>query len=331
VRFIVYGAGAVGGVVGAQLCRAGHDVVLIARGAHHDAIAAHGLRFRSPDEDVVVPIPVVAAPSELRFGIDDVVLLGVKSQDTFAACQALTEVAASDLPVVSLQNGVANEPMLLRFFANVFGICVMAPTSHLEPGVVHAMSTPIHGLLDIGRYPTGDDATHGWATASAVAAALSQSGFESLARPDIMRWKYTKLLMNLGNAVQAACTPDDDARELVRRARSEGVATLDAAGIAYASQEEDRARRGERLTVRPIDGAPRGGGSTWQSLARRTGTTEVDYLNGEIAWLGRRHGVATPVNAALCSLTRRLARERATPQSVPAAEVLAGLPVPPLR
>jgi 2-dehydropantoate 2-reductase len=320
VRIIVYGAGAVGGVVGARLQRAGHDVVLIARGPHHDAIAAHGLRFRSPDEDVVVPVPVVAAPSELRFGADDVVLLGVKSQDTFDACQALAAAASPDLPVVSLQNGVANEPMLLRSFANVFGICVMAPTSHLEPGVVHATSAPIHGLLDIGRYPTGDGAT-----ASAVAAALSESGFESVVRPDIMRWKYAKLLMNLGNAVQAACVPDDGARELVRRARAEGVATLDAAGIAYASQEEDRARRGDLLTVRPIDGAPRGGGSTWQSLARRTGATEVDYLNGEIVWLGRRQRIATPVNEALCTLTRRLAREAAAPQSVPAAAVLADL------
>jgi 2-dehydropantoate 2-reductase len=320
MRFVVYGAGAVGGVVGAQLHRNGHDVVLIARGAHRDAIAANGLRFRSPDEDVVVPVPVVGAPAELAFGPDDVVLMGMKSQDTPAAIQALAAHASADLPVVALQNGVANEPVLLRNFAHVYGICVMAPTAHVEPGTVDAMSAPVHGLLDIGRYPRDTDDTAG-----AVAAALNGSGFESIVRPDIMRWKYTKLLMNLGNAVDAACVPDDDARELVRLARAEGVATLDAAGIEYASQEEDRARRGDLLTVRPIEGALRGGGSTYQSLARGTGATEVDYLNGEIVWLGRRQERATPVNAALCALVHRVVRAGAAPRSIPAAEVLAGL------
>ena len=126
----------------------------------------------------------------------------------------------------------------------------MAPTAHIEPGVVDAQSAPIHGLLDIGRYPSGIDET-----ATTVAAALSGSGFESVPRADIMRWKYTKLLMNLGNAVDATCRPGEDAGELVRRARAEGVATLDAAGIEYASREEDRARRADLLTVRPIEGA----------------------------------------------------------------------------
>ena len=158
-----------------------------------------------------------------------------------------------------------------------------------------------------------------------IATALSASGFESVPRPDIMRWKYTKLLMNLGNAVDAACIPGDDANELVRMARAEGGATLDAVGIAYASREEDRERRGTRLTVRPIAGADRGGGSTWQSLTRGTGAVEVDYLNGEIVWLGRCQGRDTPVNAALCELAHRMAREHAEPRTADAAELLARL------
>jgi 2-dehydropantoate 2-reductase len=320
MRYIVYGAGAVGGVVGAQLHRNGHETVLVARGAHRDAIAAVGLRFRSPDEDVVVPVPVVGGPDELDFRAGDVVLLGVKSQDTFGAIEALAAHAPPDLPVVSLQNGVANEPMLLRAFANVYGICVMAPTAHLEPGVVDAQSAPIHGLLDIGRYPAGIDDT-----TTTVAAALSSSGFESVPRADIIRWKYTKLLMNLGNAVDATCRPGEDAGELVRQARAEGVATLDEAGIQYAPREEDRARRADLLTVRPIEGAVRGGGSSWQSLARGTGAIEVDYLNGEIVWVGRCQGRDTPVNAALCELAHRMAREKAPPRTADAAAVLAGI------
>jgi 2-dehydropantoate 2-reductase len=317
VRFIVYGAGAVGGVVGARLFQHDHEVVLIARGAHRDAIAAHGLRLQSADEDVTLPIPVVGAPAEVEFRADDIVLLGVKSQDTVGAALDLTAVAGAAVPVVSLQNGVANEPTLLRWFAAVYGICVMAPTAHVEPGVVQANSTPISGLLDIGRYPHGVDET-----ATAVATALAKSQCESVPRADIMRWKYRKLLMNLGNAVDATCAPSDAARDLVRAARHEGAACLDAAVVARASADEDRERRADLLTVRPIAGAGRGGGSTWQSLARGTGAVEVDYLNGEIARIGRERGFPTPVNALLCAFANRMARDHAPPQSADAAPLL---------
>jgi 2-dehydropantoate 2-reductase len=317
MRIIVYGAGAVGGVVGARLFQAGHDVVLIARGAHRDAIATRGLRLRTADEDVTLPVPVVGTPDEITFRPDDVVLLGMKSQDTVDAALALVAHAGPDVAVVSLQNGVANEPALLRWFANVYGICVMAPTSHLEAGVVQANAIPISGLLDIGRYPHGVDDT-----ARTVADALSSATFESIPRPDIMRWKHCKLLMNLGNAVQAAYAPGDDAHALVRAARHEGADCLDAAGIDRASVEEDRERRGDKLQVRPIDGAHRGGGSTWQSLERGTGSVEVDYLNGEIARIGREIGFPTPVNARLCRDVKVLARDRRPPGSVDAAPLL---------
>ena len=74
----------------------------------------------------------------------------------------------------------------------------MLPATFLEPGVVQASSSPTSGLLDLGRYPSGVDAT-----AEAIAAALRDSSFSSNAIPDIMRWKYCKLLMNLGNSAQA--------------------------------------------------------------------------------------------------------------------------------
>jgi 2-dehydropantoate 2-reductase len=70
---------------------------------------------------------------------------------------------------------------------------------------------------------------------------------------------------------------------------------------------------------------PRGGSSTWQSVARASGRIETDYLNGEIVLLGRLHGVATPVNEALQALAARLARERGRPGSVPLAEIEAAI------
>jgi 2-dehydropantoate 2-reductase len=67
------------------------------------------------------------------------------------------------------------------------------------------------------------------------------------------------------------------------------------------------------MQVQQIPEAPRLGGSTWQSLARESGSAEVDYLNGEIALLGRLHGVPTPLNDLLQRLVTEYARDRRKP------------------
>ena len=306
MRFVVLGAGAVGGVIGGRLFEHGYDVVLIARGTHYEAIRDRGLRLESPDGRAVLPIPVVSHPSDLDLTDDDVVLLTVKSQDTRHAIAPLT--ARPDTPIVCVQNGVENERVALRSFANVYGICVMCPTTHLLPGVVQANSSPTTGILDIGRIPEGSDDI-----ATAIAAALRASTFSSEARPDIARWKYAKLLSNLGNAVEAVCGPAARPGTIFSRAKAEGEACLRAAGIEFATDEEDAARRGDLLTLRPIDGRRRVGGSSWQSLQRGTGTIETDYLNGEVVLMGRLHGVATPVNEALHRLANQIARDRRPP------------------
>jgi 2-dehydropantoate 2-reductase len=186
--------------------------------------------------------------------------------------------------------------------------------------VVAVASSPITGLLDLGCYPEGVDDT-----AARIAAALEDSTFESVPRADIMRWKYTKLLMNLGNSVEALCRRDDNAIELSRRARREGASVLRAAGIDLASQNEDAERRGDRLRPRPINGAARGGGSSWQSLRRGTGSIESDYLNGEIVLLGRLNGVPTPANSLLQRRAHAAAEARLAPGTLAAADLLAEL------
>jgi 2-dehydropantoate 2-reductase len=196
MRYVVYGAGAVGGVVGALLHQSGHDVVLMARGAHLAAIQRGGLRLETPAGASTAHIAAVEGPDAVDWRDDDVVLLAVKSDATMACALALAAAAPPTVSVVSLQNGVANEPALLRWFARVYGVCVMAPTGHLQPGVVEANCHPVPAILDIGQYPDGLDDV-----AESVAGAFGDAGIVSQPRPDIMRWKYRKLMMNLGNAV----------------------------------------------------------------------------------------------------------------------------------
>ncbi len=324
VRFVVIGAGAVGGVVGARLYQHGTEVALVARGAHLDAMTADGLRVRSPDDDVTVWPTLAATVGDIEWREGDVVLLAVKSQDSDAVLHDLSLVAPVDLPVVCMQNGVGNERLALRHFDNVYGMCVMLPAAHLEPGVVLAYSSPITGLLDLGRYPASADGPVD-PLALDVSEILRSSSFDSFARGDIMEWKYTKLLMNLPNAVEAACGPAARAGEFAAKLREEGVAVLDAAGIAHVSDEEDRRRRGKLLSMRPISGERRGGGSSWQSLARGTGAIEADQLNGEVVLLGRLHGVETPANALIQRVANTMAAAGAEPGSVEETELLGRL------
>ncbi len=320
MRFIIYGAGAVGGVIGARLFQAGHDVVLIARGAHLEAIREQGLELQSPKETVRLPIPAVGSPRELTFGPDDAVVLAMKTQHTLPALHELEAVAPPSTPIVCAQNGVENERMAARRFDNVYGTHVVLPATHLEPGVVQANSAGAPGILDTGRYPQGADAF-----CEEFTAALRAATFEARPEPKIMRWKYTKLLLNLGNAVEAALGSAPEARDWSRRAREEAIACYRAAGIDFATREEDLERRGNHLQVAPIGGKPRGGGSTWQSLARGSGSTEADYLNGEIVLLGKLHGVPTPVNRVLQIVANRMAREGMAPGSLTSAELEAEL------
>ncbi len=320
MRTVVYGAGAIGGVLGARLHQNGREVVLVARGPHYEAMRDHGLRVETPVGHDIVDVPVVDTPGAVEWGGDDVVVLAMKTQDTADALRALIAAGAHGLPVACAQNGVENERMALRMGGAVYGICVMCPAAHLQPGVVQAFSLPSPGILDVGRYPAGSDPV-----AEALAEAFRAATFHAEARHDIMRWKYTKLLMNLGNAAEALCGPSARVSEITRMARAEGIAALGAAGIEFVSDEGFAERRGDLIRPQAIGGGPRPGGSSWQSLARGTGRIEADYLNGEVALLGRLHGVPTPANALLQRAAGEAARRRLPPGAMSADELLADL------
>jgi 2-dehydropantoate 2-reductase len=308
LRYVTYGAGGIGGVLAAKLHLHGFDVAVIARGAHLEAIQRDGLRLRHPliEEPIALPIAAYSAPSEIEFREGDVVVLTMKSQDTFAALDDLSAAAGDSVPVVNCQNGVENERLALRLFSRVYGMVIYMPGAHLEPGLVETSAWPISGVLDLGRYPSGNDAL-----AEAIAADLRACDLLSEARPDIMRLKYAKLMQNMLNAVQAVCGMKG-ADDLLARLRAEAEACYRIAGIDYAAMK-DIDDRAAGLSRNRVHGWP--GGSTLQSLLRGTGSVEVDYLNGEIVLLGRLHGVPTPANEIFQENANRLARERLQPGS----------------
>jgi len=313
--------------VGGRLFQQGFDVTLVARGEHGRALRS-GLVLEDPKEAATLPIPAVEDVADVSWEGDAdgdvVVLLAVKGQHTDQALAQLMDASApSSTPVVCMQNGVENERRALRHFPRTFGMCVMCPASQLQPGVVQVHSAPVSGLLDLGCFPHGLDAQ-----AQAIADAIDATTFESVARPDIMRWKYRKLLMNLANAVEALCGPGARFSPLAKEVQREGKEALAAAGIEAVGSEEDRDRRGDHLQMAATASGEWQGGSSWQSLARGAGSIEAEYLNGEIALLGGLHGVPTPVNELLERLALQAASKGTPPGSMRLEDLskMAGMP-----
>jgi 2-dehydropantoate 2-reductase len=318
-RYVVLGAGAVGCALGGALQVAGADVVLVARGAQLDALQRRGLDLALPSRTIHLAVEAVAGPGAIRFEPRDVVLLCTKSQGSASALAGLAAAAPREVPVVCAQNGVSNEPLAAERFARVYALVVFSPCQFVEPGRVSVHAEPVLGGLDIGRHPSGTDDV-----VEDLARDLTAAGFDARAEPRIERFRYAKLLSNLSNAVQALAGEAALASPLTARLRAEGEACLRAAGIDFAPLDELYARNGAVRDL-PVDGARRGGGSTWQSLSRGTGSIETDYLNGAIVALGEEHGVPTPANRAVLALARRAAEERWLPERLTVAELEAAV------
>jgi len=317
MRIIIYGAGGIGGVIGAQLFKAGHDVMLIARGSHLDAIQKNGLRYETPHGAETLAIQAVGHPSEIDFRDGDIALLTMKAQHTLDALDTLRDAAGDATPVVCGQNGVANERLALRRFQHVYGMLLYLPSNFIEPGIIQTHSAKTIGILDTGVYPSGTDARVG-----ALMAMLESANFSARPVANIMRWKYGKLLINLGNALNALCPRNDEADPVRALLRAEGSACFAAAGINYVEEDEIKERRGDLMKSGKIEGVGRQGDSSWQGLMRGNRDIEADYLNGEIVMLGRLHGIPTPANALLQKLAIEMAREGTPPQSMSAVDLL---------
>jgi len=316
MRIIVYGVGAIGGTVAAALSHSGHEVIGIARGSHLEAIQANGLLLRTPETSLRAQLRCVSDPSEIQFRPDDAILLTMKTQDTLAALERLRAAGISEQPIFCVQNGVTNELLALRRFKEVHGVTVMMPASISAPGEVGAFAAPRHGIFDIGLFPSGSNGHD-----ERLAQCLEAANIAAFVRPDVMKSKYGKLLLNLSNILQAALGLDADYKHLESLLRSEAEAAFTAAGIAWLDVGAADARRDELMRSRPIPGIERSGGSTMQSLERGAGSVETDYLNGEVVLLGRLHGVPTPANAYFTELGARMVREKLKPGDISVPQV----------
>lgn len=291
-RYVIIGAGAVGAGLAAEFDRAGVSYVLAGRGANHSYLTENSLRYVRPDGVRPVRLHVDAAPVLTP---DDVLILAVKSQQTEAAVQewAWRPVAgggvAADLPIVTLQNGLQTEYAVARRFARTYAGSLLVPARYTSVGEVVSGSSPIVAVLTLGAFPGGTEG------AEPIAEDLRRAGWAVQLSDDVLAWKAAKLLWSVRNGLEVLT---GDPGDLADRLASEARAVLDAAGLRIADTVAERTIDLTGFGVDPASGIQAGQQSTWQSF-QRGGSTEVDYLNGEVVLLGRLHGVPTPVNRAL--------------------------------
>jgi 2-dehydropantoate 2-reductase len=332
-RYVIIGAGAIGGTVGAVLTRAGIPTVLVARGRHAETLASAGLTLRTPDGTFHTAVTAVSGAQHLRLTPDDVLIFTTKTQQLDVALQEWVDrpvhgpdsvlgTAGELLPAMTALNGVVAEEKALRYFRQVFGICVWLPAVHLEPGEVIVRSWPVVGQFHIGRWPAPLRTHADTELLQSLTETWNAAGIRVRVVDDVAPWKYNKLLSNLGNAAGALSSDGADISELVAAVRGEGEHVLRYAGIEFVSFEISTAARADGPRPRPVPGSNTGpSNSTWQSLSRSTGNVETDFFNGEIVLIAHRHGITAHINAALARAARSAVRNGLGPSRYSAAQL----------
>lgn len=307
MRYIIYGAGGIGSIMGGHLSRTGHDVILIGRPGHVSVINNNGLRLITPTGTYVLRIPAVTNPSQIDFATGDVIFLCMKGQDTELALKDLKKVA-EDIPIFCFQNGVRNEEIAIQYYSGVYGVMVRVGTVYLTDGEVIARRDP-PGWYIIGRYPEGTDEL-----TEAVVEELRTASYLGKITADIMPYKWGKLIGNLGNAIGAITNGDrESTRPIYNAVAQEAQAIMQKAGIKWISQEQVT-RDWPEITV-PLHGQlnTEAQSSTWQSLARHQGSVETEFLNGEIVRVAKTLGLQAPINEKLVGISQEMAANHEPP------------------
>jgi 2-dehydropantoate 2-reductase len=320
----IMGAGSIGCYVGGRLLASrAADVTFVGRERVAQELAEHGLTVRDHNNAVTI------SPEHITFASDpaavagcDVIAVSVKSAHTPEVGRDLADLLPPGTTVVSLQNGVRNATTLRESLPTctvVAGVVDFNVVS-LGDGVFHC---GLGGGLSFAR------------GAAALADSLRNAGFAVTEHADIASIQWTKLLVNLNNAVSALSdVPTREMlasrsyRRVIAALITEGVATLRTAGIRPAPLRGLPVALMPRILRLPdalahivlraqIRADPHARSSMWEDLTRRR-STEVDFLNGEIVRLGADAGVSVPLNSRMVELVHAAEAAGAGPPGISA-------------
>jgi len=306
MRIAILGSGAVGGFYGALLARQGHDVAFVARGAHLEAIRAHGLRVRGAVGDFAARGR--ADSDTAGIGEVDLVIVAVKTYDNATALPMLKPLVGPQTAVLTLQNGVdsVDEVAATAGAAHVLGGSTYVATAIAEPGVIEQTGT--HRRIVFGEVGGASEVS---TRVSAIAQAMREADIHAEpvadARPSL--WEKFVYLAPFSGFTGAARLPIGPLRDLpgffdlARRACGEVAAVARAEGIPLPADLQ------ERLRVY-IDALPATTRSSLLIDLQSGKRIEVESLQGSVVRRAAAAGVDVPIMQTLYAVLKPWASPR---------------------
>jgi 2-dehydropantoate 2-reductase len=321
MKVCVVGAGAIGGLLGARLADAGHEVSLVARGAHLAAIRADGLAIK--DDAGVRTRALPASDDPADFGPQDVVVVALKAYSIGPMLPRIANLLTPDTPVVTAINGIP-----WWYFCRAGGRFDGAPVECLDPGGAmvralhpkHIVGCVVHGSAEVvapgvvhhtsgSAFILGEIDGRVTPRIQALAAAIEAAGLKAPVTARIRDDVWTKLIGNTSYNPVAALTgalmSDINASpaliELIRRMMLEGIAVAEAHGCRMTVSLDERFALARKLGAVKV--------SMLQDLERDR-PLEIDAIVTAVSELGRKVGVPTPTIDGVEALIRERARHR---------------------
>lgn len=290
-RVTVLGAGAIGAYYGGQLARAGHEVILYARGDNLAAIRRSGLTIRTPEGSTVVKIAATDRAEEL--GAADFAILGVKTYSLDSIAPVVRQTAEQGAAILPFLNGVETSDRLLALGVppdSILGGVTRISVARVEPGVVERRGATQSVI--IGELPgTSTDRVR------RIAEAFRDAGVEARVsdRIEVDLWRKFVFLAAIAAACGIARAPIGIVRDrplggrLLLRAVQEAVDVARARGITLASDETAQ-------VVATIGALPAATKPSFLLDLESGRETELDVLSGAISRYASEAGISTPVH-----------------------------------
>lgn len=318
MKIAIYGAGAIGGLMGAHLARAGEEVTLIARGAHLAAMQKNGLTVMNAEGEFNVRPKATEDP--VVAGIQDYIIIALKAQSVPAIADKLAPMLGPKTAVVMAVNGVP-----WWYFHGVEGPLRDKRLVSVDPGdrqwdhigperVIGCVVYPAAEIVEPGmlkhvegdRFPLGEPSGEKTERIQALSKALIAAGLKAPIKPDIRTEIWVKLWGNvafnpltaLTGATLDRVTSEPGSRAIAKAMMLEAEAIANALGVKMLVDIERR-----------INGAQAIGAHKTSMLQdfERGRPIELDAIVGAVAELGRLTGIATPTIDMIYTLTKQKA------------------------
>jgi len=300
-KIYVLGAGAVGCYFGGMLARAHHDVTFIARPERATALNESGLQM---DCKAFHETIAVKASSDLAILSDaDLVLLSVKSLDTERTLAEIKSILPSKAVILSLQNGVANIDIATNIFVNP----VYAAVVYVAAGMIDQRTMKHHGRGELLIGDPSNTVPSGDLGLAEICQLFEGAKVPCSVAPQIKRDMWLKFLVNcsfnaisgIGQIAYGEMVKSPGIVKLIEEITKEFLAIAELEDVNITMSEALAANASIASTMATQVS------STAQDLARGK-MTEIDFLNGYIVELGKRHGITTPYNESVHALVKMM-------------------------